>query len=146
MRYGKSPRKEWLYIYNSNSAHRKSLCYQLLSYPSPPQPSGCYTESLKNQYPFEFLSGKSSNALMALSSCSPGSIPLNYKNPRTFLPLTRRSYVIASSAGDSPRPSLRISTNSNPKARFVSRRSESVTVRQLARPLSNVRSVFDFET
>lgn len=91
----------------------------------------------------QFLSAKFSNALMALSFCSPSSIFLHCKNPRASFSLTHRPFLIlASSADDSPRPSLRISTNSNPKARFIARRSESVTVRQLARPLSNVRRGF----
>ncbi|XP_038883978.1 uncharacterized protein SYNPCC7002_A1590 isoform X1 [Benincasa hispida] len=79
---------------------------------------------------------------MALSSCSPSSISLRCKNPRTVFSLTHRPFLIlASSADDSPRPSLRISTNSNPKARFIARRSESVTVRQLARPLNEYMSL-----
>ena len=44
---------------------------------------------------------------------------------------------------ESRRPSsLRISADSTQKARFVARRKESVTVRQLERPLSNVRMDF----
>ncbi|KAG7016319.1 hypothetical protein SDJN02_21426 [Cucurbita argyrosperma subsp. argyrosperma] len=79
---------------------------------------------------------------MALSSCSPTSISLHSRSPRTSFSITRRPFVIlASSADDSPRPSLRISANSNPKARFVARRSESVTVRQLSRPLNEYMSL-----
>ncbi|XP_022992977.1 uncharacterized protein LOC111489142 isoform X1 [Cucurbita maxima] len=79
---------------------------------------------------------------MALSSCSPTSISLHSRSPRASFSITRRPFVIlASSADDSPRPSLRISANSNPKARFVARRSESITVRQLARPLNEYMSL-----
>ncbi|KAE8652220.1 hypothetical protein Csa_022139 [Cucumis sativus] len=79
---------------------------------------------------------------MAFSSCSPSSISLHYKNPKTPFSLTHKPFLIlASSANDSTRPSLPISTNSNPKARFIARRSESVTVRQLARPLNEYMSL-----
>jgi len=39
------------------------------------------------------------------------------------------------------RPSLRASATPMQKARFVARRKESVSVRQLQRPLSNVRAI-----
>jgi len=41
----------------------------------------------------------------------------------------------------SSRPSLRASATPTQKARFVGRRKESVSVRQLQRPLSNVRQM-----
>lgn len=75
---------------------------------------------------------------MALSSSSAhcSSLPSRFRNPRFS---TR---VLSSLTDDSSKPSVRISADSAaPKARFVARRRESVSVRQLQRPLSEYMSL-----
>lgn len=88
---------------------------------------------------------------MALSSsCSYsiafGGISCPRANPRKARYCHRHGqFGLAFSAEpeESRRPfSLRNSADSSQKARFVARRKESVTVRQLERPLSNVRMDF----
>lgn len=80
---------------------------------------------------------------MALSSLSIkfGSISCPYENLRngtsSRLKLKHVLFAFAS-----PKPSLHISADLTPKVRFVARRTESVSVPQLQRPLSNVRMTF----
>lgn len=73
---------------------------------------------------------------MALSSFSIkfGSISCPYESHRTGTSprLLKLNHVL----------SFRVSADSTPKARFVARRTESVLVPQLQRPLSNVRMMF----
>lgn len=79
---------------------------------------------------------------MALSSASSSLtnlsyIPFHYKNPR--FPTTSVPYALlnlTSSSDDSSKRSLRITADSAPKARFIARRKESLSVKQLQRPLS----------
>lgn len=77
---------------------------------------------------------------MALSSsCSTHFTPISYpyKNPiRAALSLSS-----ISSADESPKTSLRISANAVPKARFIARQKESITVQQLGRPLIEYMSL-----
>ncbi|KAB1211046.1 hypothetical protein CJ030_MR3G015086 [Morella rubra] len=76
---------------------------------------------------------------MAISSSSRnvGLSPLSFpcSNPGKSICLRHAQLGFASFADESLRPSLRISANSTHKARFVARRRESVSVRQLQRPL-----------
>lgn len=76
---------------------------------------------------------------MALSSSTHlSSISYHFRNPRnSIFPAT---HVSLSLMDDSSKPSGRISAASSPRARFVSRRKESVSVQQLERPLSNLHS------
>ncbi|KAL2533889.1 Protein of unknown function (DUF1997) [Abeliophyllum distichum] len=76
---------------------------------------------------------------MALRSSLTHSNPvsLQFRNPRFII---RNSHV-NSSSDESHRPTLRISADSAPKARFVARRTESVSVRQLQRPLIEYMSL-----
>ncbi|KAL3520793.1 hypothetical protein ACH5RR_018942 [Cinchona calisaya] len=77
---------------------------------------------------------------MALSSSSMQwcFISFKLKNPRISSPTFR-----VRSLSDSSKPSVRISADSSasPRARFVARRRESVSVRQLQRPLSEYMSL-----
>ncbi|CAL9005885.1 unnamed protein product [Prunus brigantina] len=79
---------------------------------------------------------------MALSSFSIkfGSISCPYENLRngtsSRLKLKHVLFAFAS-----PKPSLHISADLTPKARFVARRTESVSVPQLQRPLSEYMSL-----
>ncbi|KAA8534474.1 hypothetical protein F0562_031991 [Nyssa sinensis] len=63
-----------------------------------------------------------------------------FKNPRTSLSV-KHDLLSLSSSDESPKPSLRISADLAPKARFVARRKESVSVRQLERPLIEYMSL-----
>ncbi|BFG21195.1 hypothetical protein CerSpe_074690 [Prunus speciosa] len=79
---------------------------------------------------------------MALSSFSIkfGSIACPYENLRTGTsPRLKLKHVLFAFA--SPKPSLHISADSTPKARFIARRTESVSVPQLQRPLSEYMSL-----
>uniref|UniRef100_A0A5B7BQF8 Uncharacterized protein n=1 Tax=Davidia involucrata TaxID=16924 RepID=A0A5B7BQF8_DAVIN len=80
---------------------------------------------------------------MALTSSSAhlSSISFQFKNPRTSLSVKHDLLSLASSSDESPKPSFRISADSSPKARFVARRRESVSVRQLERPLIEYMSL-----
>ncbi|KAG2723404.1 hypothetical protein I3760_02G169300 [Carya illinoinensis] len=79
------------------------------------------------------------------SSCfsSVGWSSISYPGSNTGKSLCFRhsSVGLASSAEETSRPSLRISANSVQKARFVARRKESVSVRQLQRPLVEYMSL-----
>lgn len=88
---------------------------------------------------------------MELSSLSCSStrlsyLPLHLRNPRSPPFSVGPALLIssASSSDETPKPSLRISTDFAPKARFVARRRESIPVQQLERPLSNVYLVAPF--
>ncbi|KAL2554790.1 Uncharacterized protein Fot_08409 [Forsythia ovata] len=76
---------------------------------------------------------------MALRSSLTHSNPvsLQFRNPR----FTIRNSHVNSSSDDSRQPPLRISADLAPKARFVARRTESVSVRQLQRPLIEYMSL-----
>ncbi|XP_016454013.1 uncharacterized protein LOC107778302 [Nicotiana tabacum] len=84
---------------------------------------------------------------MALSSASSSLtnlsyIPFHYKNPR--FPTTSVPYALlnlTSSSDDSSKRSLRITADSAPKARFIARRKESLSVKQLQRPLMEYMSL-----
>ncbi|KAI5344340.1 PREDICTED: DUF1997 [Prunus dulcis] len=79
---------------------------------------------------------------MALSSFSIkfGSISCPYENLRNGTsPRLKLKHVLFAFA--SPKPSLHISADLTPKARFVARRTESVSVPQLQRPLSEYMSL-----
>ncbi|KAI8006059.1 hypothetical protein LOK49_LG07G01380 [Camellia lanceoleosa] len=80
---------------------------------------------------------------MALNSSSShlSSISFHFKNPRSPLSAKRHVLLTLSSPDESPKPSLRISADSAPKARFIARRRESVSVRELARPLMEYMSL-----
>ncbi|KAK2969066.1 hypothetical protein RJ640_021105 [Escallonia rubra] len=72
------------------------------------------------------------------SSAHLSTIPFQFtspRNPRHVL------LSLASSPDDSPKPSLRISADSAPKARFVARRKESTSVQQRERPLIEYMSL-----
>lgn len=79
---------------------------------------------------------------MALSSSSLTHLnPVSFqfrRNPRIII----RNSHLNSSSDDSTRPAFRISSDSAPRARFLARRTESVSVRQLQRPLSNISICF----
>lgn len=62
------------------------------------------------------------------------SICFHRQNPRSSLNVKH----ILFSYNESSKPSFRISADLAPKARFVARRRESVSVKQLERPLGNV--------
>jgi hypothetical protein len=80
---------------------------------------------------------------MAFSSSTHlGSISFQFKNPSTSSSVVPR--VLLSLTDDSSKPAGRISADSAPKARFVARRRETVSVRQLQRPLSNCFSIHGF--
>ncbi|KAJ6690532.1 hypothetical protein OIU85_006759 [Salix viminalis] len=82
---------------------------------------------------------------MALNSSSPGSttslssIAFRSNNPRN--PPTCKHFFQNFSSPVTE--SLRVSADSTPKAKFVARRKESVSVRQLGRPLSG-SGVYEF--
>ncbi|PIN04772.1 hypothetical protein CDL12_20555 [Handroanthus impetiginosus] len=81
-----------------------------------------------------------------MASLSSNSIPFQFRNPKTAFRSKSSPYVLvfsklASSSGDSSKSTLRISAESAPKARFVARRTESVSVRQLQRPLVEYMSL-----
>lgn len=87
-------------------------------------------------------------ALSASSSSLPSSFrPFSrpYRNPRESLGCKRVQLGFSSSESlTSSTPSVRVSAISGTRARFVARRKESIAVRQLARPLSNVGMRFFF--
>ncbi|GKV34226.1 hypothetical protein SLEP1_g42618 [Rubroshorea leprosula] len=82
--------------------------------------------------------GSSSFASVRLSSISFPS-----KNPRNsnLLSIKHLLFSQSSSADALPRPSFRVSADSVPRTRFIARRKESVSVRQLERPLSEYMSL-----
>lgn len=76
-------------------------------------------------------------SLAATSSSSTTNlsyVSFRFKNPKVCPPVALLS--LTSPSYDSPRGSLRISADAAPKVRFIARRKESVSVRQLQRPLS----------
>ncbi|KAF5453391.1 hypothetical protein F2P56_028296 [Juglans regia] len=79
------------------------------------------------------------------SSCfsNVGWSPISYPGANTGKSLCFRHGPVglASSKEETPRPSLRISANSVQRARFIARRKESVSVRQLQRPLVEYMSL-----
>ncbi|KAK6144715.1 hypothetical protein DH2020_021535 [Rehmannia glutinosa] len=81
-----------------------------------------------------------------MASLSSNTIPFQFRNPRTAFRNRTSPHVVvlsnlASSSDDSSKSTLRISADSAPKARFVARRTESVSVRQLQRPLIEYMSL-----
>ncbi|XP_019198837.1 PREDICTED: uncharacterized protein LOC109192591 [Ipomoea nil] len=84
---------------------------------------------------------------MALSLAATSSSTTNlsyvsfrFKNPKVCPPVALLSLTSPPSY-DSPRGSLRISADAAPKVRFIARRKESVSVRQLQRPLMEYMSL-----
>lgn len=79
---------------------------------------------------------------MALSSSSSTCITFSYnkiRNPTNTSSVTLKTALFYLA----PKSPFRVSAAISPaKARFVARRKESVRVRQLQRPLSNVRNFF----
>ncbi|KAL3649972.1 hypothetical protein CASFOL_006375 [Castilleja foliolosa] len=81
-----------------------------------------------------------------MASLSSNIIPFQFRKPSTA---SRKSSFphavvlsnIASSSDDSPKPKLSISADSSPKARFVARRTDSVSVSELQRPLAEYMSL-----
>ncbi|KAM7526842.1 hypothetical protein LguiA_016744 [Lonicera macranthoides] len=71
------------------------------------------------------------------------SLPLQLRNPRSPTLSVGHALLISSAASsdETQKPSLRISTDFAPKARFVARRRQSVPVRQLKRPLIDYMSL-----
>uniref|UniRef100_A0A2P2NFB8 Uncharacterized protein LOC105130684 isoform X1 n=1 Tax=Rhizophora mucronata TaxID=61149 RepID=A0A2P2NFB8_RHIMU len=67
-------------------------------------------------------------------------VSLQSKNPGNSIAFNHL-IVVSSSRNESPRLLLQASANSTPKARFVARRKESVSVRQLRRPLIEYMSL-----
>ncbi|GFQ04038.1 hypothetical protein PHJA_002547700 [Phtheirospermum japonicum] len=81
-----------------------------------------------------------------MASLSSNTIPFQFRNPRTASRKSSSPHVVvlsnlASSSDDSSKSTLRISADSSPKARFVARRTESVSVRELQRPLTEYMSL-----
>ncbi|KAH6824252.1 RAP release 2 [Perilla frutescens var. hirtella] len=81
-----------------------------------------------------------------MASLSSNPIQFRFRNPNTPFRNSQSPYVVvlsnlASSPDDSSKSALRISADSSPKARFVARRTESVSVRQLQRPLTEYMSL-----
>lgn len=120
----------------------------MLSYYPPPNPTAASSSSSSSAlyttiFPTFWGKEKLKNICsyiktekMALSSFSIkfGSISCPYDGHRTGTSprLLKLNHVL----------SVRVSANSTPKARFVARRTESVSVPQLQRPLSSVRMMF----
>lgn len=84
------------------------------------------------------------------SSCSCSISTQFRKNPTNFASVSPRNALFgltssssSSNSDDSPKPSLSVSADSSsaPKARFVARRTESVSVRPLERPLLEYMSL-----
>ncbi|XP_048135230.1 uncharacterized protein LOC115749859 isoform X2 [Rhodamnia argentea] len=85
--------------------------------------------------------GSASPLSLAFSSASyPRASSRNLLSFRHAL-LRLASSEDGAAAADSRPPPLRVSASSNPKARLVARRKESVSVRQLDRPLSEYMSL-----
>ncbi|KAH7839366.1 hypothetical protein Vadar_003258 [Vaccinium darrowii] len=80
---------------------------------------------------------------MALNSSSSqlSSISFHIKNPRAPHYLSTSLASPPPPPNESPKSSLRISADSSPKARFIARRRESVSVQQLQRPLNEYMSL-----
>lgn len=81
-----------------------------------------------------------------MASLSPNPIQFQFRNPKAPFRNSNRPYVVVlsnltSSPDDSSKSALRISADSSPKARFVARRTESISVRQLQRPLTEYMSL-----
>lgn len=107
------------------------LSYTTSRYLLPP-----FTTTKTHKFPIPPISSK-------MASLSPNPIQFQFRNPKAPFRKSNRPYVVvlsnlASSPDDSSKSALRISADSSPKARFVARRTESVSVRQLQRPLSNI--------
>ncbi|XP_047307266.1 uncharacterized protein SYNPCC7002_A1590 [Impatiens glandulifera] len=79
---------------------------------------------------------------MAMVSTSPKELLFQFrKNPIASVSVRRVLFTLSSSSDESRKPSLRVSADSTPKARFVARRTESVSVQQLSRPLVDYMSL-----
>ncbi|KAI8539726.1 hypothetical protein RHMOL_Rhmol09G0205100 [Rhododendron molle] len=80
---------------------------------------------------------------MSLNSSSSQLSPISFqiKNPRAPLSVHHHLSSLSSPHNESPKSFLRISADSSPKARFIARRRESVSVRQLRRPLNEYMSL-----
>ncbi|KAG8390555.1 hypothetical protein BUALT_Bualt01G0095600 [Buddleja alternifolia] len=81
-----------------------------------------------------------------MASLSSNPIPFQFNNPRTPFRNSNSPHVVvlsslSPSSDDSSKSTLRISADSAPKARFVARRTESLSVRQLQRPLNEYMSL-----
>ncbi|XP_011101526.1 uncharacterized protein LOC105179587 [Sesamum indicum] len=81
-----------------------------------------------------------------MASLNSNPIPFQLRNPRTGLRSSNSPHLVvlsnlSSSSDDASKSTLRISADSAPKARFVARRTESVSVRQLQRPLTEYMSL-----
>ncbi|KAL0452041.1 UNVERIFIED_CONTAM: hypothetical protein Slati_1182200 [Sesamum latifolium] len=75
-----------------------------------------------------------------MASLSSNPIPFQFRNTRIGLRSSNSPHLVvfsnlSSSSDDASKSTLRISADSAPKARFVARRTESISVRQLQRPL-----------
>ncbi|GER45731.1 hypothetical protein STAS_22705 [Striga asiatica] len=79
---------------------------------------------------------------MASLSSTSSIISVRFRNPRTPSRFSDSPHVIVlSKLLDSSKPTLRVSSDSSPKARFVARRTESVAVNQFQRPLIEYMSL-----
>ncbi|KAL1542356.1 hypothetical protein AAHA92_26460 [Salvia divinorum] len=81
-----------------------------------------------------------------MASLTPNSIQFHFRNAKSPSRKSIHPYLVvfsnlASSPEDSSKPARRISADSAPKARFIARRAESVSVRQLQRPLTEYMSL-----
>ncbi|CAA0830080.1 Protein of unknown function (DUF1997 [Striga hermonthica] len=79
---------------------------------------------------------------MASLNSTSSIISVRFRNPKTLSRFSDSPHVIVlSKLLDSSKPMLRVSADSSPKARFVARRTESVAVNQLQRPLIEYMSL-----
>ncbi|KAG5533111.1 hypothetical protein RHGRI_027368 [Rhododendron griersonianum] len=80
---------------------------------------------------------------MSLNSSSLRLSPISFqiKNPRAPLSVPHHLSRLPSPHNESPKSALRITADSSPKARFIARRRESVSVQQLRRPLNEYMSL-----
>ncbi|KAG6402224.1 hypothetical protein SASPL_139100 [Salvia splendens] len=81
-----------------------------------------------------------------MASLTPNPIQFHFRNANSPSRRSIPPYLVvlsnlASSPEDSSKPARRISADSGPKARFIARRTESVSVRQLQRPLTEYMSL-----
>ncbi|KAL0382776.1 UNVERIFIED_CONTAM: hypothetical protein Scaly_0564900 [Sesamum calycinum] len=81
-----------------------------------------------------------------MASLSSNPIPFQFRSPRTGLRSSNSQHLVvlsnlSSSSDEASKSTLRISADSAHKARFVARRTESVSVRQLQRPLTEYMSL-----
>ncbi|XP_048326343.1 uncharacterized protein LOC107408469 [Ziziphus jujuba] len=79
------------------------------------------------------------SASSASLSSSLGFISRPHENPRSSF--RYKHVILGVSEDESSRTSIRVSANSGSRARFVARREESISVRQLARPLREYMSL-----